>query len=185
MKTSDKKYFNYLTSRSRVSLLLRKFMYMSVVKEFRGKLLDIGCGIGEFLQWYPNSSGIDTNNFLVKYNKEHGIDCSYGSVYKIPFKNKTFGTVFCSHLLEHLTKPELAIREINRVLKKGGRLVVIVPTEKGYKRDKTHVKFWNKENIIPLLEDNGFKIKKLSYYPKLLSNVTYLGEMRVVALKSK
>ena len=55
MKTRDKKYFKYLTSRSRLSLLLRKLMYMSIVKEFRGKLLDVGCGIGEFLQWYPNS----------------------------------------------------------------------------------------------------------------------------------
>lgn len=183
MKTEDSKYFRYLTSRSVASRFLRKFMYASIIKEFKGRLLDIGCGIGEFLKWYPNSCGIDTNKFLIEYCKERGIKCSYGSAYKIPFKNSTFGTVLCSHLMEHLKTPEKAVKEFRRVLKKGGRLVIIVPTEGGFKRDRTHVKFWNKENIEPFLEKHGFKIRKLSYFPGMLNKYTWLGEMRIVAVK--
>jgi len=185
MKTREEKYFKYLTTRSKLSLFLRRLMYTSVIKEFKGKLLDVGCGIGEFLQWYPNSFGIDTNRFLVKYCKERGINCIYGSIYKIPFKKSMFDTVLCSHLMEHLSKPDMAMKEIRRVLKKAGKLIIIVPTEKGYKRDKTHVKFWDKENIGKLLEKHGFKIKKLTYYPKLLNKYTVLGELRIVAVKTR
>ena len=57
MKTTDKEYFDYLVNRNNISFLLRKFLYKSLVKEFRGKVLDVGCGIGEFLELYKNSYG--------------------------------------------------------------------------------------------------------------------------------
>jgi len=184
MRTEDKKYFKYMTERSKLSLLLRKFFYIPIIKEFKGKLLDIGCGVGEFLQWYPNSYGIDTNPYLVDYCKKRNLKCSFGSVYKIPFKNETFDCVLCSHLIEHLNKPELAMKEIRRVLRTGGKLIIILPTEKGYKRDKTHAKYWDKEKIESLLKKFNFKIKKLTYYPtKILSKYTYLGELRIIAIK--
>lgn len=184
MKTEDREYFKYLTARSRTSLVLRRFMYRSIIKEFRGKLLDVGCGIGEFLQWYPNSFGIDTNRFLIRYCKEQGIRCVYGSAKKIPFKQSTFDTVLCSHLMEHLSKPVIAIKEAGRVLKKGGKFIIIVPTEKGYKKDRTHKTFLHEKNLREMLKKNGFKIKRMSYYPPLLSRHTVLGELRVVAIKS-
>lgn len=186
MKTENKKYFEYITKRSKTSLHLRKFMYSSIVKEFKGKLLDIGCGLGEFLKWYPNSYGIDTNRFLVNYCRKHNFRCVFGSVYKIPFKDKTFDCVLCSHLIEHLTKPELAMKEIRRVLKIRGKLIIILPTEKGYKRDKTHIKYWNQEDVEMMLKKFNFKIKKLFYFPtKILTNLTYLGELRIIAIKLK
>jgi SAM-dependent methyltransferase len=184
MRTEDKKYFKYMTERGKVSLIFRKFMYSSIIKEFYGKLLDIGCGVGEFLQWYPNSFGIDTNPYLVEYCKKRNLKCFFGSAYKIPFKNETFDCVLCSHLIEHLAKPELAMKEIRRVLRTGGKLIIILPTIKGYKRDKTHVKFWDENNIEKLLKKFNFKIKKLIYFPtKLLTNYTYLGELRIIAIK--
>ena len=51
MKTNDfEYYYNYLKNRSKLSFWFRKnFLLKSVIKEFSGKVLDIGCGIGEFL----------------------------------------------------------------------------------------------------------------------------------------
>jgi ubiquinone/menaquinone biosynthesis C-methylase UbiE len=185
MRTEGKEYFKYMTERSSISLLLRRLFYRSIIKELNGKLLDIGSGVGEFLTWHPNSVGIDTNPYLVDYCKKRGLKCFLGSAYKIPFKNGQFDSVLCSHLLEHLNRPEAAFREIKRVLRKGGKLIIILPTEKGFKRDKTHVKFWDENSLRQLLKKFGFRVKKLAYYPtKSLRNCTYLGELRVVAVKT-
>jgi hypothetical protein len=78
------------------------------------------------------------------------------------------------------------MKEIRRVLRTGGKLIIILPTIKGYKRDKTHVKFWDENNIEKLLKKFNFKIKKLIYFPtKLLTNYTCLGELRIIAIKLK
>ncbi len=42
-----------------------------------------------------------------------------GDLTKTPFKNKAFDFSFCSHVLEHVEKPELAIKEIVRISKRG------------------------------------------------------------------
>lgn len=42
-----------------------------------------------------------------------------GDVEKLPFKDKVFDFVFCSHLLEHVENPDKAISELTRVAKKG------------------------------------------------------------------
>ena len=78
------------------------------------------------------------------------------------------------------------MKEIGRVLKNRGKLIIILPAcyEKIFRRDKTHVKYWDKQNIEKLLKKFKFRIKKVSYYPtKRLSKYTYLGELRVIAIK--
>ena len=167
-------------------MMARKFLYKPLLNEFRGKVLDIGCGLGEFLEMYRNSSGIDINPYCVRYCKEKGFDVKLGSATKIPYGSRTFSGIFCLCVLEHLKKPELAMKEMHRVLKKGGKLILIVPTEAGYKKDKTHVRFWDKESLIGLLNKNGFRIKRISYFPfsfKFLREKIYFNELRVIAIK--
>ena len=84
MRTEDKSYYEYMASRSRASLLLRKFFYRSVIGEFSGKMLDVGSGVGEFLRWYPRAVGIDTNPYLVRRCKEGGLRCSLGAPTRYP-----------------------------------------------------------------------------------------------------
>ena len=186
MKTEDKKYYDYLVKRSKLSFTLRKFMYKSIAKEFRGKVLDVGCGLGEFLELYKNSYGIDSNKYAVDYCKSNNLRCFVGSAYKIPFRSSSFDVVLCSHLIEHLKRPEIALKEFRRVLKPSGKLIIIVPTKTGYKRDKTHVKYWKESELIDILESFNFKIKKVSYYPvqiRGLRDMLYINELRVIATK--
>ena len=187
MKTSDKEYYEYLKNRSALrSILRKKFILKSVVKEFRGKVLDVGCGTGEFIDMYHNSHGIDLNKYIVEYCKKKGLNVTYGSAYKIPFKNGSFNGIFCSNVFEHLRMPRKAISEFRRVLKRDGRLMITVPTKTGYEKDSTHVKYWHKENLPTFLEKHGFKIRKVYYFPfsdPLLKHRVKLNELRVVAEK--
>jgi ubiquinone/menaquinone biosynthesis C-methylase UbiE len=183
---NDKEYFEYLRNRSWFSFLFRKYFYKHIWEEFKGKVLDVGCGLGEFLEEYPNSSGIDINRYCVDYCKEKGLDVKFGSATKIPYKNKSFDGIFCLCVLEHLKRPELAIKEMYRVLKPKGKLVLIVPTELGFRRDKTHVKFWHKENLRELLEKFNFKIERMFYCPfsfKFFRERIFFNELRVIAKK--
>jgi len=187
METTDKEYFDYLVKRSKLSFLLRKFLYKSIVKEFRGKALDVGCGLGELLELYKNSYGVDSNPFVVEYCKSKKLKCFLGNAYKTPFRNGMFNTVICSHLIEHLDKPSVAFKEFKRVLRKNGLLIIIVPNKKGYQRDKTHVKYWNEKNLTGILKKFNFKIKKVIYFPfsaGFLRETTAINELRVVAIKS-
>ena len=75
---------------------------------------------------------------------------------------------------------------MRRVLKKGGNLLIIVPTKKGYKKDPTHVKYWNEKNLVKLLKRFNFKIKKIIYFPftsKILRHRIVFNELRIVAQK--
>jgi ubiquinone/menaquinone biosynthesis C-methylase UbiE len=162
---SEKEYFNYLMKRTKLSFLTRKLMYTSLLKKVKGKTLDIGCGLGEMLYICKNGVGVDINIYCVEYCRSKGLKCFVGSAEKIPFKEGSFDTMLCFHVLEHLRDANKAIKEIRRVLKIGGELILVVPTECGFRRDKTHIKFWNKENIKELLEKFNFEIESMKYFP--------------------
>jgi ubiquinone/menaquinone biosynthesis C-methylase UbiE len=180
---NDKNYFEYLKNRSWFSFTFRKYFYKNILKELKGKTLDIGCGLGEFIK--KNGSGIDMNPYCVNYCKGKGLDVKKGKAEKIPFKNNTFDSVFCLCVLEHLKKPKQAIKEMARVLKPKGKLILIVPTECGFRHDKTHVKFWHKDNTRELLKPY-FRIRKMFFYPfssRFMRELLYFNELRIIATK--
>ena len=78
-------YFDYLRKRGRASIFLRRLFLKSVVNYFKGNVLDIGAGISEFLEYYPNATGIDINEDCVKFCAAKGLKCVHADVYKLPF----------------------------------------------------------------------------------------------------
>ena len=67
-------YYDYLVKRSRFSFAFRdKVFIQSLTHYFTGRVLDVGCGIGEFLKAYPGEViGVDINPLLVKYCQDKG-----------------------------------------------------------------------------------------------------------------
>jgi len=104
-ETSSYEYFEYLLKRPSLFRNIRKAFFLTLAREFRGKVLDIGCGGGGFLEVYKNSVGIDTNKYIVNYLQGRGFEVYCASVYSLPFPREFFDGVLLSHVLEHLRYP--------------------------------------------------------------------------------
>src|SRR3989344_7050752 len=78
------------------------------------RILDIGCGNEtygtDFVDLYPSRKGVK------KVDLHHQ---------QLPYANNCFDEVYTKALFEHLINPGLFIKEVKRVLKKGGRVVLL------------------------------------------------------------
>ncbi len=129
---SRHRWVGWVLSRSR---LVRDAVGLSVRMldgRRRGRLLDVGCGNGDFLAamrdlgW--SVSGIDFDREAVAVAREKlGLDVRVADLHAASFPDDSFDAVTLHHVLEHLEDPVGALRECARVLKPGGRLVVVTP----------------------------------------------------------
>ena len=146
-------YFNYLKTRSKLALFYRNyFLYPKLCLYLKGRVLDVGCGIGDFVKFRKNTIGIDINTEMVEYCKMANLNVKKMEPNVIPFSDKSFEGVVLDNVLEHIKNPQDLILEIKRVLKEKNTLIVGVPGISGYKADDDHKVFYTKENLIKLLK---------------------------------
>lgn len=144
----------------------------SLIPKVNIKLLDIGVGYG-FLE-----KSLETTDVSI-----YGIDISPKSIFRakslckgvfvvapveaIPFKSNFFDVVCILEVLEHLYDSEstLAMKEINRVLKSDGRLIISVPLyDEVYSGHPSgHVRVFTPEKLFEEINNNGFTVVKEKY----------------------
>ncbi len=116
-------------------------------KYFKGRVLDVGCGLSLFTEIQPQWSFRIFAGDLVfgrmKQRKEAvpSIEWLVFDAARLPFRSKSFDALFAGEILEHLPHPEQAVAEWNRVLKKGGVLVVTTPN-KGRRINRINRESW-------------------------------------------
>jgi SAM-dependent methyltransferase len=97
-----------------------------------GKLLDVGCGNGKYLALMRMLGweviGVEPDVQAARVAREHfGLSVHEGVLQEIAFPDDTFDAITMNHVVEHLPDPVGTFTECRRILKEGGRLVVIVP----------------------------------------------------------
>lgn len=154
------------------------------------KILDYGCGWGIFTKAVSRVHkrevlGIDTDKESLKVAKDligESGNLKFRSQNLSQIKSESFDTVISCQVLEHTWNPGKYLSECNRVLKKGGKLIISIPNEmnivffisqllisqkrinkifsKKYEKEHDHIQSWTFYNFCRLINSLGFKYKR-------------------------
>jgi SAM-dependent methyltransferase len=97
-----------------------------------GRLLEVGCGSGEFLaaaaQRGWQSFGLDFDSAAVeRAGKRAGVQADVGELVERRYANGFFDAIVMNNVIEHVWNPKQTLAECRRILRPGGRLVMITP----------------------------------------------------------
>ena len=112
-----------------------RIWHVKLIREHLGPLagqrvLDVGCGKGRFARVLKEEQpeaeiwGLDISEEMLRYVPE-GIRTRAGSMTELPFEDGFFDGAYATESLEHAVEIEKAVSEICRVVKPGGRIVII------------------------------------------------------------
>lgn len=115
---------------------LREALLQELGTESIGELLDVGTGTGRILRWLaPRATqavGVDLESDALRIARTtvHTAGLSHcelrrGDMYALPFAASTFDTIAMDRLLADAKRPAAALEEAVRLLRPGGRLIVI------------------------------------------------------------
>lgn len=136
----------------------------------QGDILEVGCGIGNFtctLADYGKVWAIDINSKYIKQlqkTKTHQTKFGMGDIEKGEyfFGDKKFDCIVCINVLEHIENDLSALNNFYKLLNKGGKLILMVPSNQFLygEIDKSigHYRRYNRLNLIEKLEQLDFKI---------------------------
>ena len=99
-----------------------------------GTLLDVGTGIGQFLEVartsYEAVYGTEVSSVAIHIAKErYGLDVFQGTLDSIDWEGKVFDNISLFHVLEHVHDPKRLLQKCHSLLSDGGTIAVAVPNE--------------------------------------------------------
>lgn len=177
----DSEYFKYLTSISWRGKLYRRLLIYPLIERFcEGRVLDVGCGLGEFLHRNNARHGTDINIDCVKFCQNRGLNVSHMTKDNLPFSTGSFETIIMDNVLEHISDPSPILTECRRVLSENGKIIILVPGKKGYSRDPDHKVYYDPKRISELANLNNFHVLINKQIPirgfsRLLSSFCYFS----------
>ncbi len=159
---------------------------LAFIEEDDRVILDLGCGEGITLErlktLFPEKQvfGIDVDRENIQICREHNLPVQQGDLYDLRLPQNSVDVVLFLEVLEHLHHPDKAIREIHRILRPGGKLLLLFPHDlifllarlatlkiKEARYDPGHLRQWTPRTVEALLREFDFIItarKNLPFY---------------------
>ena len=124
---------------SNYNFLIRRQHVLDLFTKQSGRYLDAGCGTGDFIPDLVQRGGdvyaLDFAEEMIAHSRrkveEHAcadrVEFAVGDVYTLPYESNFFDAIIGVGLIEYLSDTDRAFREMHRVMKPGGILIVTVP----------------------------------------------------------
>ena len=128
---------------------------------------DIGCGNGKNMLYKDDclNYGCDFSESLVNICLQKGLNVICGDILNIPYKTESFDYTICIAVIHHLStveKRKKAIEELERVTKKGGKILVLVWAFE--QEDDSRRKFTIQDNFVDWRDKQQNLLGKRYYY---------------------
>lgn len=154
------------------------WIYENIKNALGKNIIEIGCGIGTIIKLILRKdneiTGVDISDKYIKFLKKQyknvkNLKFIKSDIFGLPkkVKNKFFDTVVMVNVLEHIKDDDKALKIVNKLLKKNGKIALMVPAFNMLfgPLDKSvgHFRRYNKNQLKELLIRNGFVIQKIYY----------------------
>ncbi len=173
----------------------RRFSFMrDFLPKVDSRILDIGCHSGTFTKEIAKNFshaeifGIDIDKKAISYAQKNYpmLNFQVAAAESLPFPKNQFDLILCLEVLEHVLNPDEVLVEARRCLKRGGWLVILVPSEnllfrliwffwtkgRGKVWQGAHLHNLGGKYLIDLLKKNNFRIRE--------STTSHLGMLRAI-----
>jgi SAM-dependent methyltransferase len=146
------------------------------VTDRRPRILDVGCGTGAnllMLSQFGDAEGVDISEDALAFCRERGLEkVKLGAGEALPYDDGAFDLVTGLDVVEHMDDDLAGLREMRRVLRPGGRVLLFVPTFMflwGVQDDvSNHRRRYRLPELRRVLEQAGLEIERMTY-----ANITF------------
>lgn len=138
-----------------------------------GRVLDVGCGSGEWLSYMRNfgveAEGLEIDERAVNVAHSRGLTVHLGTLDRIAFPENSFDTVTMGHVIEHVPNLKGVLQRCNRILRRGGLLVISTPNSDSFGHrvfgqywrglePPRHLHLLNQRSLCRFVENCGFTV---------------------------
>jgi SAM-dependent methyltransferase len=167
---------------------LTRFYLINDVKKitekypFYGKILDVGCGNKPYENLFKNKEkyfGIDFKDYSINKDLQSGrpdyfFNKDYLKTFRLPFPDNSFDHSVSFQVLEHHKRPQELIKEMLRITKKNGFILISVPFLGGIHEEPNDYQRFTRFGLIELFEQQNCKILKIIEEGSLISTISML-----------
>ncbi len=140
------------------------------------RILDAGCGSGRNmveLARYGIVSGIELSPVSVEAARARGVgEVVAGSITETPFDDESFDLAVCLDVIEHLEDDRAALRELRRVVARGGALIVTVPAYQwlwsSHDTVNQHHRRYTRSTLLAAAAGAGWRCERVTHFNSLL-----------------
>ncbi len=170
------------------------WIYENIKPALGKNIIEIGCGLGAIIDFMINETnkitGVDISDEYIKYLKKHykkykNIKIIKSDILQLPgkVKNNSFDTVVMINVLEHIKDEDRAVKIVRKILKKGGKLALMVPAFNmlygPLDKNVGHYRRYEKKFLKELLSKNNFDIQGI-YYMNFVGFFGWLLNVRIL-----
>jgi len=145
--------------------IMTKFVFNGLSRTWNKnkRILDVGASDGTFMKYFidsgfKNTEGVTLCRADAEYGiKNYGFKIKVGDMHELPYKDGEFDVIWCRQTFEHAIAPYIAMCEFNRVLKKGGKLIILMPSPQHWTIFPHHYSVLNPPQMLNLALKSGFQ----------------------------